>query len=185
MMPELFPAFQAAATAVRAEVHRVAGREPALEFVLAFLAREGLADAPGCRALWHDCPFAAALRARPPAAGLGYEVTRARAAEVKFGLSQMDWALADTGTLVQDATAPGARLVSTLPPIHIALLPTGRILPDLPALLQRTNLAACGYAALITGPSRTADIERVLTIGVHGPRRLVIVCIDAWDGGAA
>ena len=39
-----------------------------------------------------------------------------------------------------------------------------------------------GYIALITGPSRTADIERVLAIGVHGPERLVIVCVDELGG---
>ncbi len=101
-----------------------------------------------------------------------FEVTREGCAEAKIGISQMDWGKADTGTLVQDATAVEKRLVSTLPLIHIALIATGKILPDLPSLLGAIDPRQAGYIAFITGPSRTADIERVLTIGVHGPERL-------------
>jgi L-lactate dehydrogenase complex protein LldG len=50
------------------------------------------------------------------------------------------------------------------------------------ALLTRINPAECGYLAMITGPSRTADIERVLTIGVHGPERLIIIAVDELGG---
>ena len=90
----------------------------------------------------------------------------------------MDWALADTGTVVQIADTVDQRLVSTLPALHIALVSTASILPNLPALLSRVDPRKTGYLAFITGPSRTADIERVLTIGVHGPARLVIVMVD-------
>jgi len=62
---------------------------------------------------------------------------------------------------------------------------TGRILPDLAALLGRIDPGQTGYISMITGPSRTADIERVLTIGVHGPERLVIVFVDDLEGAVA
>ena len=57
-------------------------------------------------------------------------------------------------------------------------MPAAGLLPDLPSLLKRVNPKKAAYLALITGPSRTADIERVLTIGVHGPERLIILVID-------
>jgi L-lactate dehydrogenase complex protein LldG len=52
----------------------------------------------------------------------------------------------------------------------------------MPTLLTRLRPEVSGYIAMITGPSRTADIERVLTIGVHGPDRLIIVCVDELEG---
>jgi L-lactate dehydrogenase complex protein LldG len=94
----------------------------------------------------------------------------------------MEWALADTGSLAQNSTAIAQRLVSSLPTIHIALVPTSGILPDMPSLLARVNPKECAYLSMITGPSRTADIERVLTIGVHGPERLVIIFVDDLGG---
>jgi L-lactate dehydrogenase complex protein LldG len=114
--------------------------------------------------------------------GLRFDVTRELAADARVGISEMTWALADTGTLVQDSTAIEQRLVSSLPTIHVAIVPTTGILPDMPALLSRINPAECGYLAMITGPSRTADIERVLTIGVHGPERLIIIAVDDLGG---
>jgi L-lactate dehydrogenase complex protein LldG len=112
-------------------------------------------------------------------------VTRQGAAAARFGISQMDWAVAGTGTLVQDAAQVELRLVATLPSIHIALLGTTRILADLPGALRHLSPAQTGCISLITGPSRTADIERVLTIGVHGPERLIIVCVDELERASA
>jgi L-lactate dehydrogenase complex protein LldG len=96
----------------------------------------------------------------------------------------MEWGLADTGTVVQDATDPALRLVSTLPEIHVALLPACRILPGLADVVPKLDPGRAPYISFITGPSRTADIERVLTIGVHGPSRLVVVVHDGDGGGA-
>ena len=104
------------------------------------------------------------------------------AAAAKVGISQVDWALADTGTLVQNATAIDQRLVSTLPTIHVALIEASGLRPDMDAWLADVRPDQANYIAMITGPSRTADIERVLTIGVHGPERLIIVFIDQMGG---
>ncbi len=181
----MFDAFKARAEAVSAEVHRFPTMAAALSFILFFLREEGVANTAQSFAVWAVSPFLKGSdykRLSEQVPGLKFEVTRELASAARIGISQMDWALADTGTLVQDSTQAEQRLVSTLPAIHIALLPTDRILPDLPALLKKVKPEKCGYLAMITGPSRTADIERVLTIGVHGPLRLIIVAVDEPGG---
>jgi L-lactate dehydrogenase complex protein LldG len=179
-----FEAFKTRAEAVSAEVHRFTGKEEALAFILAFLKEAGVSDAPECGAVWSAGPFlegarSEELRAKVP--GLTFEVTREGSAAAKVGISQMDWAIAGTGTLVQDATGVEKRLVSTLPPIHVALIGADRILEDMGGVLERLRPDQLNYISFITGPSRTADIERVLTIGVHGPGRLIIVVVDAFE----
>ena len=173
--------FRSRAEAVSAEVHRFGASAEALRFVEELLLREGVADSPGSWAVWARGPLLAeglerGLAARVP--GLRFDVTRETAAGSRVGVSEMDWGLADTGTVVQDATDPAQRLVSTLPEIHVALLPSNRILPGLADVLPRLEPKRVPYVAFVTGPSRTADIERVLTIGVHGPSRLVVVLHD-------
>lgn len=192
-MPTLFESFAARAQAVSAEVHRFRARTEALDFVLQFVLKlEGDRIQPSF-AVWAACPFlqdldASELTERAP--GLTFHVTRGSASTATVGISQVDLAIADTGTLVQNSTAVEQRLVSMLPSVHVAILETGSIVPDLPAALSRFSPlkgdGAAGpppYLSFITGPSRTADIERVLTIGVHGPERLVIVCVDDLGGG--
>jgi L-lactate dehydrogenase complex protein LldG len=185
-VPTLFESFQSRAQDVSAEVHRFSTKALALSFILDFVKKlEGGRIQPSF-AVWADCPFLHGLNLlelTEDAPGLAFQVTRGSASTATVGISQMELAIADTGTLVQNATDVEQRLVSTLPPIHIAILETGSIVPDLPAALSRYGAAPPPYLSFITGPSRTADIERVLTIGVHGPERLVIVCVDDMGGG--
>jgi L-lactate dehydrogenase complex protein LldG len=87
--------------------------------------------------------------------------------------------LADTGSLALQCGPGMGRLASLLPPVHIALLPVDRLYPDVAAFLA-THPGAVRQASnlvFITGPSRTADIEQTLTLGVHGPRELHVVLI--------
>ncbi|OGU17220.1 MAG: hypothetical protein A2076_01305 [Geobacteraceae bacterium GWC2_53_11] len=180
----LYEQFKVRAEAVSAEVHRFATGDMALEYLTGFLRNEGVSDAPHCSAVWADGSFPAGTERELLGAvpGVTFDVTRERAAQARFGISRMEWALADTGSLAQNSTAIDQRLVSSLPTIHIALVPTSGVLPDMPALLSRVNPKEYAYLAMITGPSRTADIERVLTIGVHGPKRLVIIFVDELGG---
>lgn len=180
----MYEQFKAKAEGVSAEVHRFATKALALDFILSFLGSEEVADRPGSYALWAACPFLDGIDRQPlqEIAGLKLEATRELATAAKIGISQLDWALADTGTLAGDSSAIDGRLVSTLTDIHIALVPISGILPDMPTLLSRLHPDASAYIAMITGPSRTADIERVLTIGVHGPSRLLIVFCDELGG---
>ena len=176
----MFEQFKTRAEAVSAEVYRCETKGLTLDFILGFLQREGLADKPDFHALWAESPFLEGIdrQALRNIAGMKFEITQDLAATARFGISQVEWALADTGTLVQNSTAIEQRMVSSLPSIHIAIAPTSGILPDMPTLLTRLHPRDSGYIAMITGPSRTADIERVLTIGVHGPDRLIIVFCD-------
>lgn len=183
----MFELFRAKAEAVSAVVHREPSPAAALGRVLELLEREGVRDAPGARAVWSDGPILGAvvdreaLAARIP--GLSFEITRARAEESKVGVTEFDWALAETGSLVHDASDPGRRLASMLVDTHVALVRTRTLLPDFECLLARIDPRSMRYVACVTGASRTADIERVLTIGVHGPKKLVIVAVD--DGQEA
>ena len=180
----MYDIFKARAEGVSAEVYRFDSKSAALEFLIQFLRKEGLSDKPDSCALWAVCPFLDGIDLKPlqKIAGLKFEVTRELAAEARFGISQMEWALADTGTLAGNSSAIEQRLVSSLSSIHIALVPTSGLLPDMPTLLTRISPKNSGYIAMITGASRTADIERVLTIGVHGPERLIIIFCDELEG---
>jgi len=179
-----YEAFKTRAEAVSAEVHRFKTREEALAFILGFLKEAGVSDAPQCGAVWAAGTFLDGatkddLKVQVP--GIGFDITQAAAAASKVGISQLDWAISGTGTLVQDAAAVEKRLVSTLPAIHVAVLGTERILADMGSVLEKLRPEQINYISFITGPSRTADIERVLTIGVHGPERLIIVVVDEFQ----
>lgn len=102
--------------------------------------------------------------------------------DADIGLTTVDAVLADTGTLVQITNKRQNRLVSLVPPIHIALVRQSQFQPNLSLALQEMQDGILseghGYSAavtLITGPSRTADIEQVLSIGVHGPKELHVI----------
>lgn len=173
--------FKTKAEAAGGEVHRFSGEAGALSFVMDFLKKEGVAELNGPTAVWADPPLLTEVRKKELSEsmpGLKFNVDFAAASQAKIGISRMDWAIADTGTLLQNATAVERRLVSMLPDIHVAFVSTGRILPDLAAALSAVSPRDAAYLTFITGPSRTADIERVLTIGVHGPERLIIVFVD-------
>ena len=106
---------------------------------------------------------------------------RSRAPAAAAGLTGANFAIAATGTVVLESTAEELRLASTLPEQHFVLLDPAKILPDssaaVPLLRQLHARLPQAFLAYITGPSRTADIERVLTIGVHGPKELhILLC---------
>ncbi len=104
---------------------------------------------------------------------------RGLCASVDFGITSADYALADTGTLVMLAGPQEARLVSLLPPAHIAVVPRDRILTGLDELFSILPRPAeqTSSMVLITGPSRTADIEQILVRGVHGPGQITVVIV--------
>lgn len=96
------------------------------------------------------------------------------------GFTIADWGVAETGTLVLKSGSEDIRIATMLTETHVAVLERSRIQPDLMTLeteLGQVMKAPGSYLAFITGASRTADIERVLSIGVHGPQELHILII--------
>lgn len=98
------------------------------------------------------------------------------------GITAAVYGIAETGTIVVCSSDGGGRIESLLPPVHVALLRASALLPGLPevfaALDQEQQFGRSSAVTFITGPSRTADIELTLTLGVHGPKQLFIVLVN-------
>ncbi len=106
--------------------------------------------------------------------------------EADVGLSGANLAVAESGTLVVVSNEGNVRLVTSLPPVHIALLTTEKFVETLEqaaSLIKALVIASSGskmtaYVSFITGISRTTDIEKELVRGVHGPQELHIIILD-------
>lgn len=100
---------------------------------------------------------------------------------IQTALTSVEWGIADTGTLVLPSDSEDVRIATMLAETHVAVLPESRIVPDSAAIASNLNDIFMGesasYTAFITGASRTADIERVLAIGVHGPQELHLLIV--------
>ena len=100
--------------------------------------------------------------------------------DLDAGFTTTRGAIAETGSLVLWPTRDEPRLLSLLPPIHVALLDARRLVRSLAELLAAEGWAAGmpTNALLISGPSKTADIEQTLAYGVHGPKQLVVLLLS-------
>jgi L-lactate dehydrogenase complex protein LldG len=108
----------------------------------------------------------------------GFVVHRGHAPELEgAGVSEAAWGIAETGSVVLRSSPEEPRARSLLPEIHVSLLAESRILPDLAALFERLQDDLPSALAIVTGPSRTADIEQTLIIGVHGPGEVHVVLL--------
>ncbi|MEZ5352657.1 MAG: lactate utilization protein [Bryobacteraceae bacterium] len=146
----------------RAYVARLLQGKSAVASGAPFLVECGIANLPGVEAPGDD-------RA----------VLRELCATRDIGITSADYALADTGSLVMISSRQEARLVSLLPPCHVAVVPRDRLLTGLDELLTILPKPAglSSSMVLITGPSRTADIEQILVRGVHGPGEIHVVLV--------
>jgi L-lactate dehydrogenase complex protein LldG len=101
---------------------------------------------------------------------------------IDMGITLVDFGIAETGTLVLNSDSEETRLSTMLCETHVAILNEEKIRETALSMADELNdLTArpCSYTAFITGASRTADIERVLALGVHGPLELVILLVEA------
>jgi L-lactate dehydrogenase complex protein LldG len=105
------------------------------------------------------------------------ETVKATIFEVDAGITKAAGAVADTGALILRPDIAEPRLLSLVPPVHIAVLDAGDIHPGMGAAIQTMKWADAMPTNLlmISGPSKTADIEFTLTFGVHGPKALIVI----------
>lgn len=104
--------------------------------------------------------------------------------ELDAGFTTTRGGIAETGGLIVWPGSQEPRLLSLVPPVHVALLYTDMIYDTFWKALRSQGWAAemPPNALLISGPSKTADIEQTLAYGVHGPKRLVVVAVKRGDG---
>jgi len=117
------------------------------------------------------------------AAGLETRVA-SRMDQAEVGVGWAEFAIAFTGTIVEATDNDAVRLASSLPMVHIALLPATEIVMDLEEAAPRLrsifeeNPKGC-TVSFISGPSRTGDIEMKLVLGVHGPQASHVIVLGA------
>jgi L-lactate dehydrogenase complex protein LldG len=152
------------------------------EAVRAFLVAQGAARVAYGPATDAGRRLAAAFSAPGSPALVAYdrpieEMKSALFSDVDAGFTTTRGAIAETGTLVLWPSPEEPRLLSLVPPLHVALLDTGKIRDTFARTIQEEGWAQGlpANALLISGPSKTADIEQTLAYGVHGPKRLVVV----------
>ena len=109
----------------------------------------------------------------------GYDVHELEKCDA--GLSGCDALVAQTGSVLVTTRSAGGRALSVLPPHHVVLARRDQLIPDLSAafalLKAKYSPKYPSFISHITGPSRTGDIERILVLGAHGPKKLTVLCI--------
>ena len=111
---------------------------------------------------------------------VGVEEIKERVFNVEAGITSTMGGIAETGALILWSSKEEPRLMSLVPPIHIAILQADKIYNSLLEVMQKENWSANmpTNAFLISGPSKTADIELILAFGVHGPKELIVLIVD-------
>lgn len=175
-LEERILAFTTALETLAGKVHRVATKAEARDCVASLIA--------GKTAIASNSTYLAeaGIHALPEVQGgiTDSAAQRALCATSDFGITSADYALANTGTLVMFSGPEEQRLVSLLPPTHIAVVPCSRLLSSLDELFVKVPRPAdlSSSMVFITGPSRTGDIEQILVRGVHGPGIVHVVLVE-------
>jgi L-lactate dehydrogenase complex protein LldG len=103
-------------------------------------------------------------------------------AECDAAITTCDGLVARTGTIIMSSASPSGRTVSVYTPIHICIAYTDQLIYDirdgLLALKERYHQQLPSLMTFATGPSRTADIEKTLVVGVHGPKEVYLFLVD-------
>lgn len=98
------------------------------------------------------------------------------------GVTGCEVLIAQTGGIMVSVESSGGRALSVLPPHHVVIARTSQMVPDLTAAFihvkRRYGKLFPSFMSFITGPSRTGDIERILVLGAHGPKRLTVILLD-------
>jgi L-lactate dehydrogenase complex protein LldG len=191
-VPELITRFTLEARAVRAQVYRATDKLQLVDKITEICAQnKGQEIALSGAELLAEKDLATAFAARGFSTYVpgetDHEKLVARLANCGVGVTAADYAIAETGTIVLSSDEPNALLVSLLPAVHIAVLRSSQILGTLDEVISKLSQERIGgvdpirSVTLITGPSRTSDVELVLSIGVHGPKELHVIVLETFD----
>ncbi len=187
---DLVERFALEVNAVGGEAFVVSDLEAAGRQLHALLAEAAARSAVCWKHALLDRMGLAELLARPGVTMLDYDGLtaldandrRQRLLACDVGITSCDWAIAETGTLVMCSRPGQERLASLIAPMHVAIVERRQIVPDLIDVFRQ--LDECGHEqlpsnlTLITGPSKTGDIELQLTTGVHGPGKWRVIVIQ-------
>jgi len=185
----LLERFGAELTAIAGRVHRAATAREAIDAVVGVCREQGASRVLSWAPEWVGVPgLSEALAARGIDAdggwlpdGSGREQRLAALEPIRVGITGAFAGIAESGTIAVVSGPGRPRLASLVVPVHVALLRADRLYPSLPAFLAAyPDVAEQGSnLVLITGPSRTADIEMTLTRGVHGPGEIHVIVLGA------
>jgi L-lactate dehydrogenase complex protein LldG len=173
--------FTARMQAVRGEVHRV-GRDEWIDWINSEMPARGLG-----RALVGQSTIGRQFAAGASSAFDLHHYDRAIETwkeslfrEIDFSITGSLAGLAESGSLVLWPDADEPRLLSLVPPLHIALLDAGRLIENFAQLIEMKGWTKDmpTNALLISGPSKTADIEQTLAYGIHGPKALITLILE-------
>ena len=100
-------------------------------------------------------------------------------ADYDASLTTADFLIARTGSIVLNSANHGGRRISVLPPVHIVIARKSQIIKSLDEIFTDEYISYnWSFATIISGPSRTSDIEKQLVLGAHGPKRLIVILIE-------
>jgi L-lactate dehydrogenase complex protein LldG len=133
-----------------------------------------------------DRPTVHEATAELPASSVNWQMAdwpSQRMAQLSASVIEPEVLLADTGSCLIACSTPQDRLLCYLPPACVVIARTSQLVEHLPAAWATiaprvADPALRGEFVIVTGPSRTADIEKILILGVHGPKRVVVILVD-------
>ncbi|MBI4339575.1 MAG: lactate utilization protein [Chloroflexi bacterium] len=175
------------------KVYRAPSAQEAVGYILALAIEKGARSVVrSAHPVFLRLPLDAALRGHgvrvsvdAASSGASREQLRVTVAQADLGVTGVDYAVAETGSVVLAARPGVSRRAPLLPPVHVAIVEPHQVyesLDDLFALRRMALLEREGdmgsYLSLISGPSRTADIEQTLVVGVHGPVEVRMVIVE-------
>jgi len=182
--------FEAELRNVAGSPHRVAKREELDRFFRAtlkgssplVLSRSPLVSQLGLEDMFRAWGLEVAVWPSLRASEAAIRGFRDRCFEARFGITGVDFVMAETGSLVLSSITEGSQLASLAPPVHIALYRRHQVLASLEGVLEQASVARFEKSGrsivFITGPSRSADIEQILIRGVHGPREVYAILVE-------
>lgn len=152
------------------------------------------------RVAWHRAPIVEKMLPGIPCATLRIDVEAGLAGDLDTsaaarkdaleacdaGITSCEALVAQTGSILVSSATCGGRSLSVLPPVHVVVATPGQVVGTLADALDLVRERHAGSMpsmfSFITGPSRTGDIERILVLGAHGPKELVVILVDDTGG---